>query len=226
DGVSQQLGGCLRDFRNKPFPVRARIEYYKNVLTVKTQLLEYDYSEMEEVNEWSTATTRVPPPSEFYSTTPPPTFGTTAFPAQDFSSTTQSPDFYETTTMSNSDYTTSTTLPPYTELPTTSSYGLYTVESHDGSSALVEPVHRDYEDEMTTGWGWFGTTEQPVIDPTTSKPKKERRRKKQRRRRGRGKKKSKSIPLVWKHEQSDGVTCDVNLYFRFYFNGLIILDFV
>ncbi|XP_068226768.1 protein ERGIC-53 [Palaemon carinicauda] len=34
DGASQQLGGCLRDFRNKPFPVRARIEYYKNVLTL------------------------------------------------------------------------------------------------------------------------------------------------------------------------------------------------
>ena len=34
DGVSQQLGGCLRDFRNKPFPIRAKIEYYKNILTV------------------------------------------------------------------------------------------------------------------------------------------------------------------------------------------------
>ena len=34
DGSTQQLAGCLRDFRNKPFPVRAKIEYYKNVLTV------------------------------------------------------------------------------------------------------------------------------------------------------------------------------------------------
>ena len=34
DGTTQQLAGCLRDFRNKPFPVRAKIEYYKNVLTV------------------------------------------------------------------------------------------------------------------------------------------------------------------------------------------------
>ncbi|XP_025083131.1 protein ERGIC-53-like isoform X1 [Pomacea canaliculata] len=34
DGSSQQLGGCLRDFRNKPFPVRVRIEYYKQALTV------------------------------------------------------------------------------------------------------------------------------------------------------------------------------------------------
>lgn len=34
DGINQQLQGCLRDFRNKPFPVRTKIEYYKNVLTV------------------------------------------------------------------------------------------------------------------------------------------------------------------------------------------------
>ena len=34
DGGSQALAGCLRDFRNKPFPTRARIEYYQNILTV------------------------------------------------------------------------------------------------------------------------------------------------------------------------------------------------
>lgn len=34
DGSQQQMAGCLRDFRNKPFPVRAKIEYYNNVLTV------------------------------------------------------------------------------------------------------------------------------------------------------------------------------------------------
>ncbi|KAK8377064.1 hypothetical protein O3P69_013606 [Scylla paramamosain] len=34
DGLSQQLGGCLRDFRNKPFPVRAKVEYYHNVFTL------------------------------------------------------------------------------------------------------------------------------------------------------------------------------------------------
>lgn len=28
------MSGCLRDFRNKPFPTRARIEYYRNTLTV------------------------------------------------------------------------------------------------------------------------------------------------------------------------------------------------
>lgn len=34
DGSTQQLAGCLRDFRNKPFPVRTKIHYFKNVLTV------------------------------------------------------------------------------------------------------------------------------------------------------------------------------------------------
>lgn len=34
DGSTQILAGCLRDFRNKPFPTRARIEYYQNTLTV------------------------------------------------------------------------------------------------------------------------------------------------------------------------------------------------
>ncbi|XP_055332626.1 protein ERGIC-53-like [Paramacrobiotus metropolitanus] len=34
DGVNQQLGGCLRDFRNKPFPVKVKVEYYRNVLTI------------------------------------------------------------------------------------------------------------------------------------------------------------------------------------------------
>jgi hypothetical protein len=34
DGSSQLLSGCLRDFRNKPFPTRARVEYYLNTLTV------------------------------------------------------------------------------------------------------------------------------------------------------------------------------------------------
>ena len=34
DGSTQQLAGCLRDFRNKPFPVRAKIEYFRNTLTL------------------------------------------------------------------------------------------------------------------------------------------------------------------------------------------------
>lgn len=34
DGSNQMITGCLRDFRNKPFSTRARVEYYKNTLTV------------------------------------------------------------------------------------------------------------------------------------------------------------------------------------------------
>ncbi|XP_072937803.1 protein ERGIC-53 [Epargyreus clarus] len=34
DGSTQLLSGCLRDFRNKPFPTRAKVEYYLNTLTV------------------------------------------------------------------------------------------------------------------------------------------------------------------------------------------------
>ncbi|KAL4154289.1 hypothetical protein QTP88_002111 [Uroleucon formosanum] len=34
DGSTQQLSGCLRDFRNKPFATRAKIEYYLNTLTI------------------------------------------------------------------------------------------------------------------------------------------------------------------------------------------------
>lgn len=34
DGKTQLLAGCLKDFRNKPYPTRARIEYFRNTLTV------------------------------------------------------------------------------------------------------------------------------------------------------------------------------------------------
>ncbi|MGH0165609.1 UNVERIFIED_CONTAM: hypothetical protein FKN15_049273 [Acipenser sinensis] len=34
DGSTQALGSCLRDFRNKPYPVRAKITYYKKSLMV------------------------------------------------------------------------------------------------------------------------------------------------------------------------------------------------
>lgn len=34
DGTTQLSAGCLRDFRNKPFATRAKIEYYQNTLTV------------------------------------------------------------------------------------------------------------------------------------------------------------------------------------------------
>ena len=34
DGNDQQVAGCLRDFRNKPYPVRAKIEYYNHKLSL------------------------------------------------------------------------------------------------------------------------------------------------------------------------------------------------
>uniref|UniRef100_A0A8D0LBI1 Lectin, mannose binding 1 n=1 Tax=Sphenodon punctatus TaxID=8508 RepID=A0A8D0LBI1_SPHPU len=34
DGSTQALASCQRDFRNKPYPVRAKITYYQKVLTV------------------------------------------------------------------------------------------------------------------------------------------------------------------------------------------------
>nr|XP_057920295.1 protein ERGIC-53 [Doryrhamphus excisus] len=34
DGSTQALGTCLRDFRNKPYPVRAKLTYYQKTLTV------------------------------------------------------------------------------------------------------------------------------------------------------------------------------------------------
>ncbi|MED6269992.1 Protein ERGIC-53 [Characodon lateralis] len=34
DGNTQALGTCLRDFRNKPYPIRAKITYYRKTLTV------------------------------------------------------------------------------------------------------------------------------------------------------------------------------------------------
>ncbi|XP_017348780.1 protein ERGIC-53 isoform X2 [Ictalurus punctatus] len=34
DGSTQALGTCLRDFRNKPYPVRAKVTYYRKTLTV------------------------------------------------------------------------------------------------------------------------------------------------------------------------------------------------
>ncbi|KAF0301028.1 Protein ERGIC-53 [Amphibalanus amphitrite] len=35
DGQGQIVGGCLRDFRNKPHPVRVRVTYLNNVLTLE-----------------------------------------------------------------------------------------------------------------------------------------------------------------------------------------------
>ena len=34
DGGGEELGGCCRDFRNKPYPVKLKLRYYKNTLSL------------------------------------------------------------------------------------------------------------------------------------------------------------------------------------------------
>ncbi|XP_064084264.1 protein ERGIC-53-like isoform X2 [Macrobrachium nipponense] len=212
DGASQQLGGCLRDFRNKPFPVRARIEYYKNVLTVKTQLLEYDYTKMPEEGSYEsdTQTTEEPQPVDSLLTPPAPLYQstTTVSPTYDeYVTTTQSPDdIYTTTDYSFFGYEATTTVQSEVEYSTTALpeevYPSITHDGPDSNSAFVEPFHDTAEDEMATGWGWFETTAEPTTTvPTTMKSEKLRRRKKQRRsRRRKGKKRvGSSLPVLMVH---------------------------
>ena len=37
DGSGQIQGSCIRDFRNKPLPIRLKIEYVNQALTVNIQ---------------------------------------------------------------------------------------------------------------------------------------------------------------------------------------------
>ena len=164
---------------------------------VKTQLLEYDYSKKpEDGTESSMEATE-----SLGSLTPPPSLldqSTTAVPPVYDEYVTTSPpndDPYVTTTSSYIGYETTTTVAVDNDYPVDGSHLSYTVDGLDTNSAFIEPVHDATEDEMTTGWGWFGTTAEPTVVPSTKKSKKTRRRKKQRRRRGRkGKKRVGSIP--------------------------------
>ncbi len=38
DGSSQIQGSCIRDFRNKPMPIRLKIEYVNQALTVRNRI--------------------------------------------------------------------------------------------------------------------------------------------------------------------------------------------
>lgn len=44
DGTTQIQGSCIRDFRNKPLPVRLRIHYIGQVLTVRNQIHSFFFS--------------------------------------------------------------------------------------------------------------------------------------------------------------------------------------
>lgn len=49
DGTTQALGTCLRDFRNKPYPIRAKITYYKKTLTVGEMKENFDFMSQIEI---------------------------------------------------------------------------------------------------------------------------------------------------------------------------------
>lgn len=84
-----------------------------------------------------------------------------------------------------------------------SSENSFTREAMDAGYMLVEAIHDVAEEELSAGWGWFGTgsPEEPTAatstitttTPATATKPVKRRRKKQRKRRGKKKKKS-----VWK----------------------------
>ncbi len=38
DGKTQSQGSCIRDFRNKPLPIRLKIEYVNQTLTVRFRI--------------------------------------------------------------------------------------------------------------------------------------------------------------------------------------------
>ena len=40
DGGSQIQGSCIRDFRNKPLPIRLKIEYVNQVLKVRHTIID------------------------------------------------------------------------------------------------------------------------------------------------------------------------------------------
>ncbi|XP_069942817.1 protein ERGIC-53 isoform X1 [Cherax quadricarinatus] len=199
DGLSQQLGGCLRDFRNKPFPVRAKVEYYKNILTVKTQLLEFDYIKLEEEDpDIKTVTSTLGDTDplaktedysfhEPFSTAYPSAAETTLPPVyNEQPATTKQPSLDYSTTVSFFGYGSETTTPPSeSETATTVSTVLsdedFTRDTADSSPLFVETVHKAAEEELSAGWGWYGSSE-PLT--TTPKPEKKRRSKKQRKRRG------------------------------------------
>ncbi|XP_071551294.1 protein ERGIC-53-like isoform X2 [Panulirus ornatus] len=207
DGLSQQLGGCLRDFRNKPFPVRAKIEYYKNVLTVMIQQLEFDYTKLEEKEDQDVDS--VKPESEGTKVSedqpsaalPLANDMTTPSPyAYEHELKTSEPpdDIFSTISSAYQSFTSESTLPStYSDseltAPTTVSTAVapddeYTKEVLDASHLLIEAVHDVAEEELSTGWGWFGS--EPSVSTTTPKPqKKRRRRKKQRKTRGKKKRK-------------------------------------
>ncbi|XP_063870734.1 protein ERGIC-53-like isoform X1 [Scylla paramamosain] len=176
DGLSQQLGGCLRDFRNKPFPVRAKVEYYHNVFTLKTQNIEYDYIKMQEEDlQEGPQSTKSP---------------------NDHGEVTAQPAIQEEPTAVVSSHHDEGHDLLESDAPSEKSF---TTEAIDAGYTLVEAIHDIAEEELSEGWGWFGagSSDEPIV--TTSAPpisylntttKVEKRRRKRQRKRGGKKKKN------------------------------------
>jgi hypothetical protein len=57
DGNAQIQGSCIRDFRNKPFPIQMKIEYVNQVLTVRHMLQGYSLKRNQFAFVRSTSTT-------------------------------------------------------------------------------------------------------------------------------------------------------------------------
>lgn len=179
---------------------------------VKTQLIEYDYSKMEEEGDVGNENeTRYEEPLqpvepyEYSTTTDSPTttgvplseydeYTTTTLP--DSSTTTNLPEngFESTTTGWWDDEAVTSTVSPESEITTEPEY---TQDAPESTHIFEEPMHENAEGEMEAGWGWFGTSETtPTEDPSvtsTPKPgkKKTRRRRRKKTRRNRTKKSKK-----------------------------------
>lgn len=166
---------------------------------LKTQLIEYDYTGMKENPNEELQGTEATASHEPLSTD---------------GQVTAQPDSYGETTTTLPE--TSDGNPSETEAPLEDGF---TREALDAGYMFVEAIHDAAEEELSTGWDWFGTsnteelgaaTTDSTLTPTTSKPEK-RRRKKQRKRRGKKKKRVwKPSPGVGGHVECTNVGVKLN----------------
>lgn len=203
---------------------------------VKTQLIEYDYSKMEEEGDigdengtrYDEPIQPVEPYESSTTTTSPTTTGAPLSEYDDYT-TTASPDSSTTTNLpgDGSQSTTtawwgseeaSTTISPESEIIAETEY---TQDAPESSHTFEEPVHENAEGEMEAGWGWFGTseatpTEEPSVTSTPKPNKKTRRRRRKKTRRNRTKKSKKRLGSMSPVGRHDGITqrvaiCDSQL---------------
>lgn len=185
---------------------------------VKVQQLEFDYTKFEEeedqginnfkseseITEFSDNQQSAAFPSATDGTAPSPAYSehevkTSQLPDDDvFSTIASALHSFTYETASSSSYSENELTDPTTTSTTTAPVDEFTREVVDASHLLVETVHDAAEEELSTGWGWFGNSE-PSVSTTTPKPQKKRR-KKQRKRRGRRRKRVQNGKLVGGHD--------------------------